>query len=1075
MEHRISILFSNPLIMEDKKRVPTLNFEGEKENLESAFQEAGKQIDVCYAAAHINNLQNELAIGCQVLHYTGHGNKNFLAFEDGKGIAHLMKTDNLKRIIQSGKHSELKLAFVSACHSQESGMEFVKAGVPHVVAIKRDVGVLDNAAQIFARTFYYNLLIGRTVRDSFNNAIVRLKGDPDTAQIITKEADKFLLLPDDSDDPDNQLHDQPLFKNLRDGNWKDVSHPLADHYLPPRADDFTDRHLDMQELVQNTLQGRLTTVLGGPGIGKTTMTVAAGHYLLQRHVFEHGVWFIELRGVVSAENTRYEIGYELDIDTELMKDDRIFFKQLRKKEMLLILDNCEDPFYENKVKFRNFIKTLLQRAPTLKIIATSRQAFGGAMDGVREQIQRVRQLDALDGCDLLEKRAGAKLDINKEPNISYIIQRIVAQLSGHPRAIILASSQLETKTFAELNDDLSKDPLTELKAQGLEDEEHDATNSFAKGLDTSVHAVRNADPEAIRLFSLLGLLPAGAMPNDLDILWGKEWQKQMNRLIRASLVDKTKSLGMEKYETFSFVAAYAQKLLSDTDRPDFNLRCLNHFAEVCEEIHKMVYSDKADQGRRLLALTEANIWATMDPIRLKTINPKNQRAPLQSLASHFPMILNMFDRHEDNQRFLDIMLDHCNEIKDRLGQAHTLKALGDLKHRVHNLDGALHDYEQALSIYNEIKDRLGQAHTLRAFGDLKLRVHDLDGALHDYEQALSIYNEIKNRQGQAHTLKALGDLKLRVHDLDGALHDYKQALSIYNEIKHRLGQANTLKDLGDLKHRVADLDGALHDYKQALSIYNEIKDRLGQAHTLQALGDLKCRDDDLDGALHDYKQALSIFNEIKNRQGQAHTLHALGDLKCRDDDLDGALHDYKQALFIYKEIKDQQGQANTLQALGNFYRDRGEYERAIDYLNQALRIHESISDRFSAANDLFYLIRVKLAQKHFIEAVLLSEKTLKIYRDIKNPRGQALTLENQAKAFQGLQNPVGAVAANWQAWQIYPKPEAGRDAERFSKILEKDIGSEKFQGIMADLPEMSEAWRLDAVSNIQQESTDFAD
>lgn len=52
----------------------------------------------------------------------------------------------------------LSLVFVSACHSDQCGGAFVAAGVPHVIAVRRDAQLQDKAAVAFADQFYFALL-----------------------------------------------------------------------------------------------------------------------------------------------------------------------------------------------------------------------------------------------------------------------------------------------------------------------------------------------------------------------------------------------------------------------------------------------------------------------------------------------------------------------------------------------------------------------------------------------------------------------------------------------------------------------------------------------------------------------------------------------------------------------------------------------------------------------------------------------------------------------------------------------------------------------------------------------------
>lgn len=57
----------------------------------------------------------------------------------------------------------------------------------------------------------------------------------------------------------------------------------------------------MFEVVHNVLNHRLVTIIGLPGIGKTSLCKNAVHYIAERKIFKLGIVFLSLKGFMNLE------------------------------------------------------------------------------------------------------------------------------------------------------------------------------------------------------------------------------------------------------------------------------------------------------------------------------------------------------------------------------------------------------------------------------------------------------------------------------------------------------------------------------------------------------------------------------------------------------------------------------------------------------------------------------------------------------------------------------------------------------------------------------------------------------
>ena len=123
-----------------------------------------------FQVATVDSIGKFLAYSnAEVIHFSCHGNREHVVFEDFCGAAHPLAPSELKGLFAAG-HKSIRFVFVSACHSESTGQAFIDAGVPHVLCCERDSPLSNNAAVKFSRQLYQSLVGGMTLSDSFDLA-----------------------------------------------------------------------------------------------------------------------------------------------------------------------------------------------------------------------------------------------------------------------------------------------------------------------------------------------------------------------------------------------------------------------------------------------------------------------------------------------------------------------------------------------------------------------------------------------------------------------------------------------------------------------------------------------------------------------------------------------------------------------------------------------------------------------------------------------------------------------------------------------------------------------------------------
>jgi tetratricopeptide (TPR) repeat protein len=377
------------------------------------------------------------------------------------------------------------------------------------------------------------------------------------------------------------------------------------------------------------------------------------------------------------------------------------------------------------------------------------------------------------------------------------------------------------------------------------------------------------------------------------------------------------------------------------------------------------------------------------------------------------------------------------QVGDRLGEATTRRAIGDVQQFRKDLDAALASYQQALTLFEQVGSRLGEATTRQAIGDVQRFRADYDAALASYQQALTLFEQVGSRLGEANTRQAIGDVQQFRKDLDAALASYQQALTLFEQVGDRLGEANTRRAIGDVQRFRDDYDAALASYQQALTLFEQVGDRLGEANTRRAIGDVQRFRADHDAALASYQQALTLFEQVGSRLGEATTRKAIGDVQRFRDDYDAALASYQQALTLFEQVGDRLGEANTRRAIGDVQQFRADYDAALASYQQALTLFEQVGDRLGEANCYTSLGLTASAQKQYSEALRFYARAEALYQAIEDNYSQTLLRYHRSFTHAAYNNRSAAIQDMEVAVQIAERlklPQLGLFRQRLEEL-----------------------------------------
>lgn len=205
--------------------------------------------------------------------------------------------------------------------------------------------------------------------------------------------------------------------------------------LPTPVSSLVGREEAVERVCAALGAGRLVTLCGPGGVGKTRLALAAAARLEEAH--PDGVWFVELAGAHAAsvaEAVAAAIGMREDDAGGGSVEDRLA-ETLRRRAALLVLDNCEHLLPAAAA----LADRLLRRAPGLRVLATSQEPL--ALSG--EVIEAVAPLAEAEAVELFAARASAAAPgFALGPGTAQAVALICRRLDGIPLALELAATRV---------------------------------------------------------------------------------------------------------------------------------------------------------------------------------------------------------------------------------------------------------------------------------------------------------------------------------------------------------------------------------------------------------------------------------------------------------------------------------------------------------------------------------------------------------------------------------------------------------------------------------------------------------
>ena len=222
----------------------------------------------------------------------------------------------------------------------------------------------------------------------------------------------------------------------------------ARHNVPASLTSFLGREREVAEVRARLAAGRLLTLTGVGGCGKTRLALEVARVVLDQ--YPDGVWLVELGPTADAALVPHSVAAVVGArETAGQSTVNALASRLRARRLLLVLDNCEHLLDA----CAQLVDVLLRACPEVRVLATSREALGITGEVAwrvpslpvpdPHHLPQLAELRANPAVRLFTERASATQSqfVLTERNAPAVAQ-VCARLDGIPLALELAAARV---------------------------------------------------------------------------------------------------------------------------------------------------------------------------------------------------------------------------------------------------------------------------------------------------------------------------------------------------------------------------------------------------------------------------------------------------------------------------------------------------------------------------------------------------------------------------------------------------------------------------------------------------------
>ena len=731
------------------------------------------------------------------------------------------------------------------------------------------------------------------------------------------------------------------------------------HNLPLQLTSFIGRDREMADAQRLLGTARLLTLTGPGGTGKTRLSLQVAADLIDS--FPDGVWLVELAALTDpalvAAAVAAAVGVREDPGVPLLTT---LTRSLRGKNLLLLLDNCEHLIGA----CAELAETLLRACPTVRILASSREALGIAGETtlrVPSLALPQRGTGALPaqppGGSLLryeavrlfvERAQAVQAAFLLTPANAPAVLQICRRLDGIPLALELAAARvrlLPVEGIAARLDDrfrlLTGGSRTALPRQqtlrALIDWSYDLLGAEERIL---LHR--------LTVFAGGWTLEAAEAVCAGDGLDAYAVLDGLQQLVNKSLVLVEEQGDQARYHYQETIRQYArERLLEAGEIAAVRSRHRDWYVQVAETTAPQLRSaGQAAVLRRLRAeydnLRVALEWCAGDPLGVG--------AGLRLAGALWRFWL-LHGRWSEGRAWLETMLAALDAPAYPAAHAQALFGLGSL---TTDSPTARSYLEESVALWRTLNNPVALAAALEALAE-ETRIQGLLPAAYRLAaEALALARATGDRSASASALFQLGRTALAQGRLPEARAQLEESLGHTRSLGDERGVALSLYHLGRITLAEGDYAAARALFEESLTLNIEMGDSDTAAWLLNSLGEVARYTDDYPQAAVFYDQALVLHEQLGNGYGITTARYNLGCVAAHAGEWATATRLFRAALRLAGETGRRVAVAWCLIGLGSVAGGAGRPVRAAQLFAAATTLLTAIGTTLDPADQAPY-------------------------------------------------------------------------------------------------------------------------